>query len=70
MDALSQVDTEGLRNLITALMNLLFQLDIRVIDSETTAKLLTVFWPIWNPIWEAVNDWLGATFGFNTTPII
>ena len=59
------IDTAGIQELVLYLINwLVTGFDIRTIDTETVAQLLTTFSGIWNPIWEAVNNALGNLFNF------
>lgn len=38
--------------------------NIRTIDTTTIPALLDLVYPIWNPIWAIVNQYLGEWFGF------
>ncbi|MBQ8015253.1 MAG: hypothetical protein IJ264_03590 [Clostridia bacterium] len=58
------IDTTGLENLIYAFMKMLAEFDIKTLDFDWIATLLTFVAPVWNPIWEAVNEWLYINFGF------
>lgn len=61
---LGSVDTTGIQNLILAFFKYLSEFDIKEINFDYLGQILTVIAPIWNPIWAAVNDWLGEWFGF------
>lgn len=58
------IDTTGLETLIYTFMKMLAEFDIKTLDFDWIATLLTFFAPIWNPIWAAVNEWLDVNFGF------
>ena len=58
------IDFTGLENLVYTFMEMLANFDIKTLDFDWIATLLTFFAPIWNPIWAAVNDWLYINFGF------
>ena len=59
-----ELNTSGIEELIVAAAEALASFDIKTLELDFIAELLTKFAPIWNPIWAAVNDWLEATFGF------
>ncbi len=59
-----EFDTAGLEALVYTFMELLANFDIKTLDFDWIATLLTFVAPIWNPIWAAVNDWLYINFGF------
>lgn len=58
------IDTTGLQDLIVAFFELIVNIDVKALNFDYIATLLTFFAPIWNPIWAAVNEWLYANFGF------
>ncbi|MBR4726950.1 MAG: hypothetical protein IK080_03575 [Clostridia bacterium] len=57
------INTEGLQELIMAFMSLIANFNIKEIDLDMNAQLLTLFAPIWNPIWVWVTDFLRSYFG-------
>lgn len=59
------VDTTGLEELIISLFKWIIEFDIKTIKiDEYVPQLLTMFAPIWNPIWAYVNQLLNEYFGF------
>lgn len=58
------IDTTGLQELIYTFAKMIAEFDIKTLDFDYIGTLLTFFAPVWNPIWEAVNEWLYAMFGF------
>lgn len=63
MDFLSNINTEGLQELIMAMMKALAAFNIKELDLDMNAQLLTIFAPIWNPIWQAITDFLRSYIG-------
>lgn len=58
-------DISGIQDLIIYLLQwFVDDFNVRTIDTDTIPQLLTTFAPIWNPIWEVVNGFLGEWFGF------
>ncbi len=68
MDAFQEffngVDVTGLQDLILAFVQWVFNFDAKTINTELIPQLLTIAAPIWNPIWELVNQFLNEWFGF------
>ena len=64
MEYLSDINLEGIQAFIMEMMKLLLKLDIRTIDTTTIPQLLTTFYPIWNPVWKLIGDFLTKYFGF------
>ena len=58
------VNTQGIQDLILAAAEALANFDLKTLDFDWLAELLTMFHPIWNPIWEIVNVGLEKWFGF------
>lgn len=58
------IDITGLENFIVAFLKLIAELDLKAIDFDWIATLLTFFAPVWNPIMAALNEWLYINFGF------
>ncbi len=58
------VDFTGLQDLILTFVQWVFDFDAKTINTDTWAELLTIVSPIWNPIWELVNQFLNEWFGF------
>ena len=58
------VDVTGLQDLILTFVQWVFDFDAKTINTDTWAELLTIVSPIWNPIWELVNQFLNEWFGF------
>ena len=64
-EAFAAADTSGIQDLIFGIFKMINEgFDLRTVDTETLAKLLTQFAPIWNPIWELVNKFLANAFNF------
>lgn len=57
------VNTEGMEELIFTLFEGILSIDLKELNLDYLGELLTVFAPIWNPIWAAINEWLGAFIG-------
>lgn len=58
------VSTQGIQDLIMAVLQWLSNFKIQDVNSEFMAPLLDLVAPIWNPIWALVNKWLGEYFHF------
>ncbi len=58
------IDTTGIQELIFTMFEMLANLDLKSLNLDYIASLLTFFAPVLNPIWQAVNQWLEANFGF------
>lgn len=58
------IDTTGIQELIFTMFEMLANLDLKSLDLDYIATLLTFVAPVMNPIWQAVNQWLEANFGF------
>jgi hypothetical protein len=59
-----EINTQGIQDLILAAANALANLDLKALDFDWLAELLTKYSDIWNPIWAAVNVFLENWFGF------
>lgn len=59
-----EINTEGIQQLFLTFVNALANLDIKTLDFDWLAELLTKYSSIWNPIWAAVNVFLEKWFGF------
>lgn len=59
-----EINTEGIEQLFLAIANAIANLDIKTLDFDWLAELLTKYSAIWNPIWAAVNIFLENWFGF------
>ena len=46
------------------MFEMIANLDLKALNLDYIASLLTFFAPVLNPIWQAVNQWLEANFGF------
>lgn len=58
------IDISGLQELILTVMKAISEINLKTIDLKFIETLLTIFAPLWNPIWAAVNAWLHNLFGF------
>ncbi|MBE6771731.1 MAG: hypothetical protein E7547_06280 [Ruminococcaceae bacterium] len=58
------ISTEGIEELIYVFFKSIAEFDIKTLDFDWIPALVTFFAPIWNPIWEVVNEWLLTNFGF------
>ena len=59
-----EINTEGIQELFLTFVNALANLDLKTLDLDWLAELLTKYSSIWNPIWAAVNVFLETWFGF------
>lgn len=59
-----EINTQGIQELILAAANALANLDLKTLELDWLAELLTKYSSIWNPIWAAVNVFLERWFGF------
>lgn len=59
-----ELNTSGIEELIVAAAEALASFDIKALELDFIAELLTKFAPIWNPIWAAVNNFLALYFNF------
>ncbi len=59
-----EINTQGIQELILTIANALANLDLKALDFDWLAELLTKYSSIWNPIWAAVNVFLERWFGF------
>lgn len=59
-----EINTEGIQELFLTIVNALANLDMKALDFDWLAELLTKYSSIWNPIWAAVNVFLENWFGF------
>lgn len=59
-----EINTDGIQQLFLAFANALANLDIKTLDFDWLAELLTKYSSVWNPIWAAVNVFLENWFGF------
>ncbi|MCQ2476145.1 MAG: hypothetical protein MJ173_09645 [Clostridia bacterium] len=58
------IETQGIQDLILTIINAIANFDIKTLNFDFVAELLTKFAPIWNPIWVAVSNFLETRFGF------
>lgn len=58
------IETQGIQDLIFTIINAIANFDIKTLNFDFVAELLTKFAPIWNPIWVAVSNFLETRFGF------
>lgn len=58
-----ELNTAGFEDLIITFLEGILSLDLKEMDLDYLGELLTMFAPIWNPIWAAVNDFLGDYIG-------
>ena len=58
------IDFTGLETLVYTFMEMLANFDIKTLDFDWIATLLTFFAPVWNPIWATVSEFLSEWFGF------
>lgn len=59
-----EINTQGIQELILAAVNALANLDLKTLEFDWLAELLTKYSSIWNPIWATVNVFLERWFGF------
>ncbi len=59
-----EINTAGIQELFLAMVNALANFDIKTLDFDWVAELLTKYSDIWNPIWATVNVFLENWFGF------
>lgn len=57
------VNTEGMEELIFTMFEGILSIDLKELNLDYLGELLTVFAPVWNPIWAAINEWLGSFIG-------
>lgn len=57
------LSTEGLQELIMTILTAIVNFDLKQIDLDYLGDLLTEFSWLWNPIWQAINEWLGENIG-------
>jgi hypothetical protein len=57
------VNTEVMEELIFTMFEGILSIDLKELNLDYLGELLTVFAPVWNPIWAAINEWLGAFIG-------
>lgn len=58
------VNTQGIQDLIMTIATAIANFDMKTLNFDFVAELLTKFAPIWNPIWVAVSNFLATKFGF------
>ena len=58
------IDTTGIQELLLTILKAIATFDIKTVDLDFLGALLTMIAPVWNPIWEAVNEFLYEYFGF------
>lgn len=58
-----ELSTAGFQELIMTILTAIVNFDLKEINLDYLGELLTAFAPIWNPIWAAINDWLGEYIG-------
>ena len=59
-----EINTAGIEELFLTIANAIANLDLKALDFDWLAELLTKYSDIWNPIWAAVNVFLENWFGF------
>lgn len=59
-----EINTQGIQELILTIANALANFDLKTLELDWLAELLTKYSSIWNPIWAAVNVFLERWFGF------
>lgn len=59
-----EINTQGIQELILAAVNALANFDLKTLELDWLAELLTKYSSIWNPIWATVNVFLERWFGF------
>lgn len=59
-----ELNTAGIEELIIAIANAIASFDIKELNLNFIAELLTKYHDIWNPIWVAVNRFLEMYFNF------
>ena len=59
-----EINTEGIQQLFLTIANAIANLDLKALDFDWLAELLTKYSAIRNPIWAAVNVFLENWFGF------
>ncbi len=59
-----EINAAALENFIVYFFEWITKFDVRTINVDYLSQLLTTFSPIWNPIWAAINQFLGEHFGF------
>lgn len=58
-----EVSTGGMEDLIYTFFEGILELNLKNMDFDYLGELLTLVAPIWNPIWAAINEWLGGSIG-------
>jgi hypothetical protein len=58
------VDTTGIQELILTILEAIATFDIKTVNLDFLGPVLTMIAPVWNPIWAAINEFLGEYFGF------
>lgn len=61
---IEQVGYQGGENMILTFFDWIRTFDMKTINTDTVAQLLTTFSPYWNTVWAYVNQFLGEYFGF------
>ena len=59
-----EINTQGIQELILTIANALANFDLKTLELDWLAELLTKYSSIWTPIWAAVNVFLERWFGF------
>ena len=59
-----EINTAGIQELFLTIVNALANFDMKTLDFDWLAELLTKYSDIWNPIWATVNVFLENWFGF------
>lgn len=59
-----ELTTAGIEELIIVIADAIANFDIKTLDLNFIAELLTKYHDIWNPIWVAVNNFLELYFNF------
>ena len=58
-----ELNTAGFEELIFTFLEGILSLDLKEMDLDYLGELLTMLAPVWNPIWAAINDFLGDYIG-------
>ena len=56
------MDVTGLAELMTTILEGIANIDLKLINFDYLGPILDFFYPIWNPIWEIVEEFLKGYF--------
>lgn len=56
------MDVTGLAELLTTIFEGIASIDLKTINFDYLGQILDFFHPIWNPIWEMVEEFLKGYF--------